>query len=189
MNRDIQSSETAETSQAWKGGDISAVCWPINVTSSTKKEPRKKQTLLLWKSVNKSQIQSLVISGRSYKQLFVQGRHITSEMPYYPLAHPLPHPLFCRHCSSPPDKRRLLTCSPVLSTLNSPPPPTSSLLQPPPSLPNLALGMRTRLSASHLTRSSHGLLTQFPPASQGSLRSPVQKAAARKRARDRSRLE
>lgn len=61
----------------------------------------------------------------------------------------------------------------------------------PPSLPNLALGMRTRLSASHLTRSSHGLLTQFPPASQGSLRSPVQKTAAgeNKESKGRSRLK
>lgn len=61
----------------------------------------------------------------------------------------------------------------VLSTLPPPFPLPFSLILLPSSLPFPAPGLQTHLSASHLTRSSHGLLTQFPPGSQGSLRSPV----------------
>lgn len=57
-----------------------------------------------------------------------------------------------------------------------PPPAPSLLLSPPPLLPPPLAPSPFWLRAcrpSHLTGSSHGLLTQFPPGSQGSLRSPV----------------
>lgn len=100
--------------------------------------------------------------------------------------HHHPRPFLCRQCSSPQDERLPLTCrlsqpapcmlafrtESFLHSLRLSPLPFSLILLPS-SLPFPAPGLQTHLSASHLTRSSHGLLTQFPPGSQGSLRSPV----------------
>lgn len=129
-----------------------------------------KKLIAIWLTVNRSLFRDVTSSGKC---------------PITPQYKTQPIPLLCRQCSLHMMKDSLsragwgsqLPARPLAFSTESflllPPPFSSVLLPSSSSLPSLAQGLQTHLSASHLTASSHGLLTQFPPGSQGSLRSPV----------------